>query len=506
MSATALSPELARFAAGVSQHRLANGLTVLLVPRPGVATVHFAMAFGVGWADEDAGRSGVAHLYEHMAFKGTALVGTTNWNKERVLLEQLDELEAAMVAENARGPQADTAKVKVLKQKFDRLENAAEKLIIPNEFDEVYARNGAKGLNAYTSNDATVYIIAMPANRAKLWAAMESARVTAPVLRQFWRERSVVLEEQRRYDDMPNWRLYEALAALAFPAHPYRTPIIGWKSELEKLTRRDLEGFFRSRYRPDRAAICAVGAIHEREMLAMLKSAFGAWQPTLPPPPPMTTVEPDQRGPRRATQYMQANPLLAIGWPIPTWGHPDKAAVDVLAAVLGRGESSRLNASLVKRQRIALYAGTLTEYPGDRFPNLLGVIAAPQAPHTPEAVEAAVHAEVNRLLTDGMKPAELEAAVNLLEADRFKQLQDHTNLAATLSSSQATMGDWRTPLRWVTALRALTTEDIMKAAKTYLVAAKTNTVIVRPPESGPTASAAIPRDNPATWEPPHPDG
>jgi len=499
-----LPPELQTLADQVVERTLPNGLKLYCVPRPGVATVHFAMAFGVGGVDEQEGRSGVAHLYEHMAFKGTAQVGTRNAAKERGLLAKLDALDHERQAQAALGSRADAAKLALLKAEFDRTEAEAEKLVVPNEFDEIYARNGAKGLNAYTSKDATVYIIALPGNRARLWGAMESARVKGPVLRQFYRERNVVLEELRRYDDIPSWRLYDALSALAFPAHPYRTPIIGWKSELEKLTRRDLEEFFLARYRPDRAAICAVGAVEPGAIFKMLTAEFGSWRAHGPKPRPVVTEEAEQRGERRAVERMPTNPLLAAGWPVPTWGHRDKAAVDVLSAVLGRGESSRLHTALVKRKRSAVYVGAFTEFPGERYPNLLTVVAAPQAPHGPADVEAGISEEIARLQADGLTPRELEKAVNLLEASIFQRLADNTHMAASIAGAQATLDDWRMPLYWVADARALTPDAVRDAARTYLAPDRKNVVTILPPDAAvPTGGAA---GGGPTWESPHPDG
>lgn len=491
-SGPALPPELAAFARTVTERRLPNGLTVLLARRPGLATVHFAMAFGAGGVDEDVGRSGAAHLYEHMAFKGTATVGTRSWSRERPILAQLDALDAAIMAERAKGLASSTSELETLRKKFKNLEAKAEALVHANEFDEVYARNGAKGLNAFTSKDGTAYIIALPANRIRLWTEMESQRVKAPVLRQFYRERDVVIEELRRYDDVPTWRLYDALAALAYPAHPYRTPIIGWLSDLERLTKRDLEDFYRSRYRPDRACIAAVGDVPDAVMLREITRAFGSWRAPVPPPRPLTTEEPVQRGERRAVETMQANPLLAAAWPVPTWGHPDKAAVDVLSAVLGRGESSRLHTALVKRRQVAIVAQAFTEFPGQRYPNLLTVVVAPRAPHGPADCETALNEEITRLLADGVTDREVAKAVNLLESARFQELTDNTYLAATLATNQSTLGDWRAPLTWVADLRRVTAADVARVAKATLVPDRRNVVTVKPADPAAAAPAGGP--------------
>lgn len=478
----ALSPDLKAFAGRVVERKLPNGLTILIVPRRRSATLHFAIAFGVGGVDEEAGRSGIAHLYEHMAFKGTRDVGTLDAKAEATLLGQLDALDAKMLAERARGPRADAKRLAAWKKEFDRLEAKAEKLVDDEGMDELYSRNGAKGLNAYTAKDLTVYIVSLPSNRARLWAALEAGRVKAPVLRQFYRERNVVLEEMRRYDDMPNWRMYDALPMLAFTAHPYRTPIIGWRSDVERLTRQDLEDFFTSRYRPDTATVAVVGDCDPDEMTALIRKEFGNWIAPGTPPRPITTVEPEQRGERRMVQRMQASPLLGISWPVPTWGHPDKTAVDALTTILGAGDSSRLS-NLVKKDRVAVQAAAFTGFPGERYPNLLTVYAVPLAPHTPAEVEAAVDREIARLAADGPTADELEKAVNMKEAEIFRKLGDNSDLAVVLADAHASLGDWKLPLKQIGWLRALTPDDIRRVAKDTLLPHRKNVVTILPKDA-----------------------
>ncbi len=472
-----LPPELAAFAAGVKQRTLPNGLTALVVPRRGSATVHFAIAFGVGAVDEPEGRSGIAHLYEHMAFKGTPRIGTRNWPRERALLARLDALDEALALERARHA-PDARKLARLKKTFDRTEAQAEKLVVPNELDELYQRNGAKGLNAYTSKDATVYIVNLPANRMALWAAIEGERVRTPVLRQFYRERNVVIEELRRYDDMPQWRLYEKLPLLAYSAHPYRTPIIGWLSDLERMTRRDLEQFFRSRYRPDRAVAAVVGAVDPAAAFRLIERTFGSWRAGSPAPRPLSTVEPEQRGERRAVERMAANSQVGMAWPIPTWGHTHNVALHPLAVVLGKGDSSRLHSALVKGKQCAVSVFAYPDYPGERYARLFIVGAVPRAPHGPEECERAIDEEIGRLVRDGVAPRELEKASNLMEADVFKRLTDNSSLASDLAHTHAVTGDWRRPLELVAELRALTPDDLKRVAKTYLVPARRSVVTI----------------------------
>jgi predicted Zn-dependent peptidase len=480
MSSRGIPAELNTFASRVFQRRLRNGATVLVVPRPSSATAHFAVAFRAGGVDEPDGRAGIAHLYEHMAFKGTSRIGSRSWPKEKRALKRLDELDERMMHERARVPKPDEKKLARLKREFDSTEARAEGLVKQNELDEIYGRNGARGLNAYTSNDATVYIVNLPSNRVPLWAAMEAERIREPVMRQFYRERNVVIEELRLIADSPRWRLWDTMQTLAFKAHPYRVPVIGWKSDLERMTPRDLVEFFRSRYRPDRAVFVAVGDVDPARLVRMLDANLSFWKAG-PPPRPVTTAEPEQRGERRAIEHCPASPQLAIAWPIPTHGHPDKVPLDALAWILGAGPSSRLHTVLVKRRRIAFSVDVSSGFPGERYPRLFAIGAVPKAPHAPAEVEEAITKEIGRLVRHGVTKRELEKAANQIEANVFQNLTDNSNLAPALAHAHAVTGDWRTILRILAEIRRVKTGDVVRVAREYLVPQRRNTVTVTAP-------------------------
>ena len=471
-----LSPELASFAGRVVERRLPNGLTVLVYPRRTSATAHFAMAFRAGAVDEPEGRSGMAHLYEHMAFMGTPEFGTRNWPREKKLLDRLDVLDASIKA--ARLEKRDKGAAR-LEGEFKRVEEAADKFMVQGALDDLYSSNGARGLNAFTSNDETCYIVSLPSNRLELWTTMESRRVVAPVLRHFFRERNVVIEELRIYDDSPNGRLFDLLPQIAFTAHHYRVPVIGWKSDLEEMAPQDLREFFQTYYRPDRAVIAVVGDVDPAQFLRLVRRDFGSWKGG-PEPRPMSTVEPEQRGERRATEYMQSNPLVAMGWPVPTWGHPDKVAVEAMTRLLGRGESSRLHTALVKRDKIAVTASAFNEYPGSRYPHLLGLFGAPRAPHTADEVEQALVREAYRLKDEPVTAREMEKTISMMEADILRQLSENWWLPNSLAGTHVVSGDWRNLLYTVEWIRALTPADIQRVANSYLVPQKRTVVQVLP--------------------------
>jgi predicted Zn-dependent peptidase len=244
----------------------------------------------------------------------------------------------------------------------------------------------------------------------------------------------------------------------------------------------DLREFFTTYYRPDRAVIAVVGDVDPARFLALVRRDFGSWKGG-PAPRPMATVEPEQRGERRATEYMQSNPLVAMAWPVPTWGHPDKVAIEATARILGRGDSSRLHTALVKRDRIAFQASAFAEYPGARYPHLFALFGAPQAPHTADEVEEALVREAYRLKDEPVTPREMEKTISMMEADILRQLSENWWLPNSLAGTQVVTGDWRNLLYMVEQIRALSPDDIRRVANEYLLPRRRTVVQVLPKPS-----------------------
>src|SRR5438128_5815471 len=283
----------------VVEHTMANGLTLLVMERHHAPIVSVNLTYKVGSVNEHAGITGVAHLYEHMAFKGTRTIGVTDAEKERPVLEELDRLAEAILAEKAKGPAADEARLATLRKRFTEVEAQAQQFVVPAELASLYQRNGGVGLNASTGKDLTRYFLSFPSNRLPLWAAVESDRMANGVLREFYKEKKVVLEERRqRTDNAPSGRLDEAFAAAAFMAHPYALPVIGWPSDLEALSRAQTEAFFQTYYGPGNAVLAVVGDIKPKEVIALVEHTFGKI-PARPPSPPVLTTEPPYAGERR---------------------------------------------------------------------------------------------------------------------------------------------------------------------------------------------------------------
>ena len=271
----------------VIEHRLGNGMTVLMVERHQTPVVSINLTFGVGGMNEQVGQTGLAHLYEHMAFKGTRTVGTKDYETERAVLEELHRVgaeleqyqggESGAAAPGSGSPRGQPdARLEALQQRFKELQDKAGEYVLGNEMALLYQRHGAVGLNASTGKDITRYVINLPANRLPLWAALEADRMAHPVLREFYKERGVVMEERRlRTDDSPTGLLYEAFTSTAFQAHPYGVPTIGWASDIQSLTPAAAEDFFKTHYGPNNATVAIVGDINPQEVIRLLEETFG---------------------------------------------------------------------------------------------------------------------------------------------------------------------------------------------------------------------------------------
>lgn len=471
VNAIAASPNLAD---RVIEHRLANGLTVLMVERHQTPVVSINITFAVGGIHEQVGQTGIAHFYEHMAFKGTRTIGTKDYAKEKPILDELarvgtdlEQRQRDLAAKVGGATAEEQAAIAQLKKRFDELQAEAARYVVGNELALLYQRHGGVGFNASTGKDLTRYTISLPSNRLPLWAAIESDRMANPVLREFYKERGVVMEERRlRNEDSPTGLLFETFTSAAFRAHGYGIPTIGWGSDIMSLTPAETEAFFKTYYGPNRATIALVGDIHPKAVIELIEKTFGK----IPAAPPVTVkmpVEPEQRGERRVEVEFDAEPSIVIGFHKPGLGHPDEPVFDVIDAILSDGLTSRLHRKLVQERRLAAAVHTDANHPGMRDPNLFIISATPLAPHTTAEVEAAIYEELERLKREPVSPKELERVINNLDADLVRALRSNSGLASQLAMYQAIAGDWRYILTSRDRVAAVTAADIQRVADRY---------------------------------------
>jgi predicted Zn-dependent peptidase len=452
----------------IVEETLPNGMRVIVLPRRQSPTVSLAMQFLVGSAQEAEGASGLAHLLEHMLFKGTRSLGTRDWAAERPLLERIEGIVGELDAERRRGAAADPARVTALEARLAAAQEAARALVVKDEIDAIYTANGAQNFNASTGVDVTTYIISLPANRLPLWARIESERLREPVMREFYSEREVVREERRQsYESDPSRKLSELLFASAFLAHPYRRPIIGWDGDLQYLRAPDAERFFRTWYAPNNTVLAAVGDVDPAAFLALARAAFGPI-PAQPLPAAAATPEPEQRGERRVSLAAAAQPELVIGWHKPTLPSFEDYVFDLIDGLLTSGRTSRLYRSLVEESQVAVSVSGVNGLPGGRYPNLFTIAATPRAPHTAAEVEAGIDAEIARLIAEPAAPEELQRVKNRLRADLARGLQSNEGMAGTLAYYASLAGDWRYLTTHLERLERITPADIQEVAARYL--------------------------------------
>lgn len=445
---------------------LGNGMRFLVLPRPGAPTVAFVTQYAVGGVNEHLGTTGIAHLLEHLLFKGTMTVGTRDAAAEAEWLRRIDATHDTLLAARAPG-RADSTRASALDRRIRSLEDSARALVVPNEFDQILSRAGAQGLNAMTTNESTLYYVELPANRAELWFVLEADRMAHPVFREFYTERDVVMEERRtRIDTSPGGLLYEAHLAAAFEAHPYGVPVIGWMSDIRTHGRDQVADYYRRYYGPNNAVVAIVGDVDPDRIEAWAGKYF-APIPAGETPPPVLVEEPPQRGERRVEVRFDAEPSVRIGWHTVAITHPDEPALTVLSALLTGGRTARLYRELVVERRLASYVGS-TMGPGERYPALFTIDAEPISPHTTAELEASIYAALAELAEAGPTQAELERVRNQLEAGTVRRLGSNFGLAMQLADSQSLFGDWRTTFRFEERLAAVSAEDVKRVIRAYL--------------------------------------
>jgi zinc protease len=415
----------ATVAADVLETTLPNGLRVLLLEDRRSPIVSVQVWYRVGSRDEPRGTTGIAHLLEHMMFKGTRKHG-------------------------------------------------------PQEFARLVEENGGQN-NAFTTQDVTSYFVNIAADRVDLVLALEADRMQNLLLdaRAIDFEREVVIEERRtRTEDDPGGFLSEEVASLAFKAHPYGSPVIGWMEDLTRITAAEVRAFYETYYVPNNALLVAVGDFEAGELLEKIRRVFGPI-PRGPEPPPVTAVEPSQNGERRVVVRKQARlPLVYIAYNVPNYRSDDAAALEILSTILSSGRASRLYRRLVYERQLALDAG------GDYWylafdPNLFWFWATPMPGHSPDTLEKELLAELGRLQNELVTPEELERARNQIEA-AFVFQEDSVHRRASLLARFALTGGWQQKDEYLRKIRAVTASDVQRVARAHFIETKKNVGILIP--------------------------
>jgi predicted Zn-dependent peptidase len=489
LAAPLSAQDLASFEKRVTVKTLANGLTVIICERPEAPVFSFFTLVDTGSAQDPMGKTGLAHMFEHMAFKGTDKIGTKNYGAEKIALAKVEVAYAAYLAERDKPIGRDDAKVKELEKAWQDSIKDATQYVVANQFGQIVESNGGEGMNAFTADDETAYHYSFPENRFELWAYLESERFLHPVMREFYKERNVVIEERRmRVDSEPFGRLLEQFTTAAFQASEYHRPTVGWMSDLNTFSATDAAQFFREYYIPSNMYVAVVGDVKASEAMPVIEKYFGRI-PSHDRPDERITTEPPQNAERRVILHEKSQPIYIEGYHRPDYHSPDDVVYDAIADLMSDGRTSRMYRSLVRDKKIASDAEGFTGYPGVKYPHLFAFYAVPLPGHKPEEMGVAIQAELERLKTEDISDEELKMIRTRAKAGVLRGLDSNEGLATQLATYQARFGDWRELFRWVDQIDNVSKADIRRVANQIFVEGnRTVGMIETAPPSAPAAS------------------
>ena len=344
---SSMQPYIERVIEQITEFQLDNGLQFIVLENHEAPVVSFVTYANVGGVDEPDGQTGVAHFLEHLAFKGTKQIGTSNYRAEAKELNKLDKIFAQIKQAQESGDEAQVAR---LAEEFGATQTAASKYVQQNKFGEIVNTAGGVGLNAATSADYTSYFYSFPANKLELWMSLESERFLEPVFREFYEEKQVILEERRmRTDNSPIGKMIEEFLDTAYEVHPYKRPVIGYQEDISGLTRDNVKKFFQAYYSPNNLTIAIAGDIYPDEVQELAQTYFGRFK-AQSKPATVTKVEPPQTETRETTVNFPSQPWYLEGYHIPALSDPDYIVYEVISQLLSSGRTSRLYKSLVEEK------------------------------------------------------------------------------------------------------------------------------------------------------------
>jgi len=468
-AASAVAFDFSEIEKQVVEYQLDNGLTFIILPRHDAPVVSFVTHVNVGCADDPMGAMGMAHMFEHMAFKGTKEIGPADAKKERKWMQEEDRIFELILEERAKGPLADTVKLAALEEEMAAATDSALQYVVTNEFSQIAGREGGVGLNAGTSMDYTAYYISYPSNKVELWMAMESDRFANPVLRELFKEKQVVAEERRyRVTSSPTGKLFWGeYIGLAYNAHPYGKCLIGEMSEIQNYNRPAMQHQFETYYVPRNIAIGVVGDVDPDEIIKLADKYFGKLEDR-PAPPRLMIDEEDPFGTRTSVLHENAQPMFITGYHVPSVSHPDFIALDALASYLGSGRTSVLHKNLVKEKKSAVDVSAFVGFPGRKYPTLFSILCVPSNDFTNVENEEIILAEIDRVRNEPIPEDELNKIKAQAKSSFINGLGSNAGMASQLAAYYFYKGDWRELFKELERVNELTAEDIQRVADKYL--------------------------------------
>jgi len=504
----AAAQSLQDFEKRVTEFTLANGIHFIILERHEAPVVSFHSYVNAGAVNDPSGQTGIAHMFEHMAFKGTESIGTKDFPAEKKAMDEVERIYDLYDAELAKGRKANEERLKSLEADLKAAMDKANSYVIPNAYPEIIEQNGGVGLNAETGEDATQFFYSLPSNRLELWFLLEAERFYDPVFREFYKERDVVREEIRmRVESNPQGRLMQMLLATAFAAHPYRNGPGGWASDIEHFRVPDAVRFYRKYYVPANITIGIAGDVNPAECRRLAERYFGIL-PAHPLPEDFPTTEPAQDGEKTVHVESPAQPFVAIAYKRPDGNDKSDPVFDMIQEILSGGRTSMLYTDMVRDKRIALGAFAGASDPGEKYPNLFVIFLVPNSGHTIDENLKECYAVLERLKTQPVDDETLRRVRTKLRASLIHQLDNNAGMASELTMFYAMYGDWRKLFTQLDEYDHITAADIQRVARQYFVPdTRTVASIVAPRPTAPAAPAGTgPQGAPATSPKPADNG
>jgi predicted Zn-dependent peptidase len=499
------------------EYWLDNGMQVLMVERHEAPTIMASIFARVGSANETTGITGISHLFEHMMFKGTETIGTKDIERDREIMARLDALRAQMREEERimreglrRGrnedmldPAAKTERYREIEAEFDQLIVEQRELIIKDQLNELYSKNGGFFLNAFTSEDMTGYFVRLPKNKIEMFMWLESDRFNDPVFREFYSERDVVREERRRgVDSTPTGLIEEDFRAMFWKSSSYHWDVIGWPSDLGSITREQADRYFDTYYAPNNLTMILVGDLVPDEMIELVRRYFERIPRGTTEPPDVVTLEEKQYGEKRLIAEAETSPTAEIWYHTVAWKHPDSYPLQVLAGVMN-GKTGRLYKKLVEEKGIAkssggggrrMFGGGGLEVSANqeslKYAGAFQMSAEGVSGVRAGQLEAAMYEVIEDLQKNPVSEAELQKVKNQLRVEniRFLDLMSGIGMLFYLGGNAA-RGDWTEANNNPDKCDLVTAEDLQRVANKYFQKNQRNVLIINPKEAAEGESA-----------------
>ena len=478
----------------VTEFTLGNGMHFIVLERHDAPVVSFHSYVNAGSVDDPSGETGIAHMFEHMAFKGTEDIGTTNHAAEQKAMDEVEHIYSQYDGERNKGMKADKQKLAELEKQLKAAMEKANSYVVPNAYPRIIEENGGVGMNAGTGDDSTNYFYNFPRNRLELWFLLESERFYDPVFREFYKERDVVREERRmRIESSPQGKLVEALLSTAFAAHPYKNSPAGWASDIDNFRLPEAIAFYRKYYVPANITIGIAGDVDPKECKRLADKYFSVI-PAGPLPSGPRTVEPPQSGEKRVKVESPSQPIEIIAYKRPDQLDADDPAFDVMSEILSGGRTGLLYQELVRDKKIALEAASQANFPGGKYPNLFLFLLVPNLGRSLEENEKACYEIIEKLKQKTVDEATLKRVKTKVRADLIRRLDSNSGMASELTSYYVNYGDWRKLFTAIDEIDKVTAQDVQRVAKQYLIPETRTVAYTVAPAEAPAKPAA---DQPA---------